>query len=595
MIKKRRKIFVRFTIIAIFLGLMPLLLVVLGLFSAMENQFTRVMSENYLQMVSSLQDRFENSFNSYDSLTKLTYYYTTPNDSVFNIKNFYSTSFRELINNKNSSDVEAFLNNILNVDSSVKGIHFITTDDEYHMDRINTFISDEDAYYDIVKTDTYDPLSRYLMIYPPHETNYFPGNIATTFTVARNYFNTSASIDSPEYIGTLFIDVDVQDLRRIVSSYTPEHGETIVFMVNGECWLSSDPSLEGKSFDPASLMKKGDMMFYDTYDRYGMGTYIIVTHSALFASVSILYSLSWLLLAISTALFVGGMIVLSRRLSKPLDGMMKEMKRLERGDFDISLPVEREDEIGELSQRFNEMSRALNEYVDKVYRSQLKQREAECTALKSQIYPHFLYNTLEVIRMTAISNKDEKVALMIESLSEQIHYLIGPVSDFVPLSKEIDIVEKYVFLLNARISGHIDLSVSFDGLDLEIPKLILQPIVENAYIHGIKPNGGSGRIAIEVERRNTKAFIRIMNNGVGMTPSELEELKRRFESDAPGIRDEYNWKSIGLKNVYDRLELIYGKGFGLDIESLVDVGTVVTITVPNKEYMGDKNDKTHNG
>ena len=75
----------------------------------------------------------------------------------------------------------------------------------------------------------------------------------------------------------------------------------------------------------------------------------------------------------------------------------------------------------------------------------------------------------------------------------------------------------------------------------------------------------------------------LMNNGVGMTPAELEAIWKRLRSDEPGVRDEYNWKSIGLKNVYDRLRLIYGEGFGLEIESLVDVGTVVTITVPDKE------------
>ncbi|MGN0906409.1 MAG: sensor histidine kinase [Bullifex sp.] len=587
MIKKRKKLFVRFTIISILLGLLPMILVVIGLFSAMENQFTRVMSENYLQVVSALEDRFENSFRSYDSLTKLTYYYTTPNDSVFSIKNFYSTSFREMVERGKDSDVEAFLNNILNIDSSVKGTHFISSGAEYHMDRINTYMADSQHFSDIISTDVYDPSSRYLMIYPPHDTLYFPGNTSTTFTVARNYFDTTGSIITPEHIGTLFIDVDIEDLRKIAESYTPARGETILFMVAGECWISSDPALEGASFDPASLMKKGDMMFYDTDDRYDMGTYIIVTHSALFSSVSILYSIACVLLAISAILFVGGMLVLSRRLSKPLDTMMKEMKRLEKGDFDIRLPVESEDEIGELSERFNEMSHALNEYVDKVYRSQLKQREAECTALKSQIYPHFLYNTLEVIRMTAISADDEKVALMIESLSEQIHYLIGPVNDFVPLSKELDIVEKYVFLLNARINGHIELSVPSSGTNLEVPKLILQPIAENAYIHGIKPNGGSGRIAIELLRRNGKAMIRIMNNGLGMTEEELDLLWKRLKSDEPGVRDEYNWKSIGLKNVYDRLRLIYGEGFGLDIESLVDVGTIVTITVPDKDYEGE--------
>ena len=588
MVKVRKKIFVRFTIIAILLGLLPMILVVIGLFSAMENQFTRVMSGNYLQMVSALEDRFENSFKNYDSLTKLTYYYTTPSDNVFSIKNFYSTAFKDVLNRGNTSDVEAFLNNILNFDSSVKGTHFISEDGDYHVDRINTYISDKQSFNDIIMTDVYDSSSKNLMLYPPHHTGYFPGNIATTFTVARNYFDTTGSIVNPEYIGTLYIDVDIEALRRIAESYTPTNGETIVFMVNEKCWISSDPSLEGKIFDPASLIKKGDMMFYDTDDRYDMGTYIIVTHSALFSSVSILYSFSWVLLAISAVLFVGGMVVLSNRLSKPLNGMMKEMKRLEKGDFDICLPVDSEDEIGVLSKRFNEMILSLNEYVDKVYRSQLSQKEAECTALKSQIYPHFLYNTLEVIRMTAISNNDEKVALMIESLSEQIHYLIGPVNDFVSLSKEIDIVEKYIFLLNSRISGHIDLSIPASETKLEVPKLILQPIVENAYIHGIKPNGGYGRIVIEVERKSTKALIRIMNNGVGMNASELEALWIRLKSDEPGVRDEYNWKSIGLKNVYDRLRLIYGEGFGLDIESLVDVGTVVTITVPDKEYEGDE-------
>ena len=128
MVKVRKKIFVRFTIIAILLGLLPMILVVIGLFSAMENQFTRVMSGNYLQMVSALEDRFENSFKNYDSLTKLTYYYTTPSDNVFSIKNFYSTAFKDVRNRGNTSDVEAFLNNILNFDSSVKGTHFISED-----------------------------------------------------------------------------------------------------------------------------------------------------------------------------------------------------------------------------------------------------------------------------------------------------------------------------------------------------------------------------------------------------------------------------------------------------------------------------------
>ena len=152
-------------------------------------------------------------------------------------------------------------------DISVKGTHFISEDGDYHVDRINTYISDKQSFNDIIMTDVYDSSSKNLMLYPPHDTHYFPGNIATTFTVARNYFDTTGSIVNPEYIGTLYIDVDIEALRRIAESYTPTNGETIVFMVNEKCWISSDPSLEGKIFDPASLIKKGDMMSYDTDDR----------------------------------------------------------------------------------------------------------------------------------------------------------------------------------------------------------------------------------------------------------------------------------------------------------------------------------------
>ncbi len=117
--------------------------------------------------------------------------------------------------------------------------------------------------------------------------------------------------------------------------------------------------------------------------------------------------------------------------------MMEKMSEVESGNFDIQLPVESRDEIGILSERFNQMSSALKAYINQSYVAAIKQTEAELTALKSQIYPHFLYNTLEIIRMTALENEDVRVSEMIEALSQQIHYLIGPVQDMVSLEKEL--------------------------------------------------------------------------------------------------------------------------------------------------------------
>ena len=143
---------------------------------------------------------------------------------------------------------------------------------------------------------------------------------------------------------------------------------------------------------------------------------------------------------------------------------------VETGYFDIELPIRSKDEIGVLSKRFNQMSSALKTYINQSYVAHIKQNEAELTALKSQIYPHFLYNTLEIIRMTALEDQGgERVPEMIEALSEQIHYLIGPMQDMVPLEKELDIVSKYIYLLNCRISGKVQLMVKARGLQCLCP------------------------------------------------------------------------------------------------------------------------------
>ena len=169
-----------------------------------------------------------------------------------------------------------------------------------------------------------------------------------------------------------------------------------------------------------------------------------------------------------------GSLFFSRRLTRPIRNMMDQMSQVENGNFDIQLPVDSRDEIGILSQRFNEMSAALKTYINQSYVAAIKQTEAELTALKSQIYPHFLYNTLEIIRMTALENNDMRVSEMIEALSQQIHYLIGPVQDMVSLEKELDIVRKYIYLLNCRIDGKVQLMTEAPGAGrLFVPKLIL--------------------------------------------------------------------------------------------------------------------------
>ena len=231
--------------------------------------------------------------------------------------------------------------------------------------------------------------------------------------------------------------------------------------------------------------------------------------------------------------------------------------------------------------RFNQRSAELDTYTTQVYLSKLKQTEAELNALKSQIYPHFLYNTLEVIRMTAVGRNDPMVADMIEALSDQIRYVIGTVNDLVPLGREVDILTKYIYLLNCRFSNKV--TFSYDCAHLEnilIPKLILQPIVENSFIHGIKPMDGPGHIQLMAERLDNTVTLTVMDNGVGMDEDALNKLYTLLDSDQPGHKENYEWASIGLKNVHDRLRYLYGSDYGITLYSTPGVGTVVKATIP---------------
>lgn len=329
------------------------------------------------------------------------------------------------------------------------------------------------------------------------------------------------------------------------------------------------------------------------YGKHGLKVLIVMDTAAAYQKIRSMQDMMYVFLGASVAALLVSSIWFSRRLTKPIRSMMEQMSQIESGNFKVKLSVESKDEIGILSSRFNQMSQELETYINKSYVAQVKQSEAEMTALKSQIYPHFLYNTLEIIRMTALENEDMKVSMMIEALSQQIHYIIGPVQDLVPLEAEMDIIKKYIYLLNCRISGKVQLTADLGGLSKTmVPKLILQPIVENAYVHGLKPRGGSGHIMIDAAVENQLLVISLMDNGAGMNEETLERLRKLLVSDEIGIKNEHNWQSIGLKNVHDRIRYLYGEDYGLEITSTVSVGTMVRMVMP---WDGEEKEEVHKG
>ena len=438
----------------------------------------------------------------------------------------------------------------------------------------------------MVEYEALDTDYKKLILIPPHTAAYFYGKQTKVFTLARNYYDLRGQVGKTPYVATIYIDVDLRRMEKIFQSIHFIGNEQIyVVDEDGKCFYSNNEDIIGDNLTQKLMDIRGDKRMFTVSaegKKYGLSVYICMDAETTFSDIYKMRSLMSVCIIAAIVLLFAGSFYFSDRLTKPMQRLVAEMKKVGKGNFDIELPVQSSDEIGELAESFNEMSRELKKYIDQSYLAQIRQNEAELTALKSQIYPHFLYNTLEIIRMTALEDEEKsKVPEMIEALSQQIHYIIGPMQDLVPLEQEIDIVRKYVYLLNCRINGKVKLMVNAKGTSMiQVPKLILQPLVENAYVHGIKPKQGSGSIMIEAHRKEDNLEITVMDNGVGMDQDSIDKILRLLEGDAPGIKNQYNWQSIGLKNVHDRIRYLYGENHGIQITSTIGVGTMISVTLP---------------
>lgn len=589
----------KFALAMITLGLFPMLILSTVMINRMLEGQREALQANYKQAAFHALSSVENMLSVYDNGSKLCYQYNFGNSLIYenyidydNLRKvlsgeIYESGQREKMREK---DMQNFLRSVENTDNYIYAAHFLAEPEgekplNFHFSLRNTYFRDNQRFCDSVDFEDWNKASKELQLIPVHDTSYYSGLSKSVFTVARNYFDLRSVVGKEQYVGTLFMDIDLEKIRLIFKKLHLQGGEKF-YLVNekGDCFFSTEYDCIGENLKKVGKTlraSKKQMVIETGENQYGLKVVVSVDTENAFQKLYAVRNTMYAFLAAAACFLVAASFYFSRRLTRPIHNMMEQMSKVESGDFDICLPVESGDEIGILSRRFNQMSQQLKTYINQSYVAQIRQNEAELTALKSQIYPHFLYNTLEIIRMTALENEDRTVSKMIESLSEQIHYLIGPMQDMVPLEKEIDIVQKYVYLLNCRIQGKVILSVQvLRSKNLFVPKLILQPIVENAYVHGIKPKNGRGSILIEAEEKEGVLTVSVMDNGAGMSKEMLEKQKKLLEGNEPGIKNEYNWQSIGLKNVHDRIRFLYGESYGIRITSTEGVGTIVQAVMP---------------
>jgi two-component system sensor histidine kinase YesM len=266
--------------------------------------------------------------------------------------------------------------------------------------------------------------------------------------------------------------------------------------------------------------------------------------------------------------------IISGWIAKPLKKLIIGIKRMSQGDFNIKIPSGGNDEIGLMVNSFNDMNQKINNLIEENYKTKIREKEAQIMALNLQLNPHFMSNTLNTINWMAIESNQGEISKMIVSLSTMLQYTMRNVKETVRLQEDMEWLKSFLYIMSNRFPGLFTTEYAIDRrLDNQkVPKLFLQPFVENSIIHGFElmESGGVIRITGAVEEEACR--ICIDDNGKGMTEEEIMAAK-----NADG-------GNIGIKNIDKKVKLIFGEDYGVEIRSEAGKGTSIQIIMPYNPY-----------
>lgn len=393
------------------------------------------------------------------------------------------------------------------------------------------------------------------------------------------------SIQSQAHLGELVMLADEAYLSDVLAN-TQSFMNGRIYAVDGDGIIAIDPDggqvgcafpcadegIEAYSF--SKRMLDGEQQYLAMSEPMTNGWRVVSVVPVAVYSQEI-QDLRLLIFAIGLSVFLLSVLFawqIARGVSKPMRTLTDAMSSFGEGNLGVRCAQDARDEVGLCATAFNRMAENINQLVGKVYQEQLMKRDAELKSLRMQINPHFLYNTLETINWMARSGGNDDVGVMAKSLGDLMRSTING-KDSVRLSEEIASLHNYVKIQNYRYGDKFTFvtDIAPDTLELYVPKLILQPLVENAICHGIEPAFGNGTVKVTARRADGVLELAVSDDGVGMDEATIERLTRGADGDDG---------SIGLRNVIKRIGTLYGEPHGLTISSELGEGTTITIRLP---------------
>ncbi|SFK72603.1 two-component system, sensor histidine kinase YesM [Paenibacillus sp. 1_12] len=401
---------------------------------------------------------------------------------------------------------------------------------------------------------------------------------------------------NPKVLGLLSIHVGLDEIGRLIRSHSkPSTGDRVFLYIHQDLNLlyasgEGDKLKKGDRIPESKLpgnqgSYKGELdgregVFIYVKDQFmdlplTMVKFVPVADINESANRTLNQSLFIQFIAIAFVIILAS--VLSYVTISPVKRLLRSIVRVESGNFDIQLTTGRKDELGVLEIRFQNMIRNLDDLMNREYRNRLELTTAQLKMLQAQINPHFLYNTLQSIGTLALRHGSEEINDKIAELGAILRYSMDLKTETVTLQMEIKHIEHYMSLQTGRFKNRLSYTLSCpnEAFQVRVPKMILQPLIENSIVHGIEKGRGSGTLHISIELDQVFC-IRIIDNGKGMDPDTIKRIYREYSDfQLPSGQE----GGIGLINVLQRLRLYYGQHFDWEIQSTPYEVTVISLRI----------------
>ncbi len=421
--------------------------------------------------------------------------------------------------------------------------------------------------------------------FPPHENSYVVSTPYTSYVSMGIPFIDKATGRTK---GVVLADIDSDKLSGIAARAVSGAGDVflmdernrIMNLTAGEGpWKDRDGVEKARRMVEENLSEipeygvshvlkdKGQLVVYQTLNQTDWKIVGVIPKASITRSAEYIKVLMIMLLALAVVISMILSEIVAESVTRPLFTLVKSMEQVCAGNLETSVKTERRDEIGVLYDSFNHMTGEMRNLIDTIYREQEKLRREELKALQAQINPHFLYNTLDSIIWSLRMRQGE---------------------ESITIEEEVKHIKSYLSIQHRRYQEKFDYDINVDPaiLSCRTPKLILQPAVENAIYHGIKPMEEKGYIYIHIFPQGGDVLLQVQDTGMGMDKDACSRLNRELDT----ISSDQQGTGYGVRNVNDKIKIVYGRRYGVTIESAMGEGTVVTLRIGKKGETSDESD-----